>query len=975
MTTAEGKDRRKSARQTHSSVGNSTKTKTKASNVTQISTSTSKDDLKDGDGSMDVKREGSPVIWFRPTPTPGGHIQHYGWEHPAELEYCTPTDWTDTEIIHHLIAHSFDIPPKVSKGTPFFEVTGIDGSRTVIPSGYRIPLMFIARFQWLSLKLVLSAEDRDAEWKEYKYGILHVSRLCKRLLKVAQDALGGYDAESGAKSKSKGIDRKWRSQTFDRALARYKLKWFISEPEQLQEFWDTYKDDEYKKDPLKYDWRRWALKGHRGFSLTEDEIENGISAQQLMSGLKVKDEKWFWDERDSLTVGGTDAWDLRQVARLSARSITPPPSPRSESPDGQSPTPSTPPLVTSESPKRPSKTAPVPNESISQAKPSMPSADAPCTLGKRPGTPLEKVGGTKTQKIVANGASKKTTTTSVSIANTSPDPSPPPFSPALPSTVPPRKPPPNLADVKHVQEEPDRREAISPTISKLPQSDSPRRKSSVNSGSTKPATAPVPKLPKPPSTAPLPHQRLVSGSGSNPTVTHPPSNGAKRVAPTMRNSSQPSSPAEQPTEKTITALAQSRSATKATTTTSVTDSNTQVASGTMNMLGLNLRSFPNTGATGGHTASPAPTPTTAPTPTPILTPLPNTAVPVKPTSSSPVLTKNSAAPGTNQTPNQDIVIRAVESLFGGFAESMRKFSTELKNAREEGVREIKESLHTTVREEVATGVRSALERSNMGAGISASVSRAGADLEIAVQRAVKAAVSTELAGLGVVVEKEVGNAVLPLLAEITRLSEDVNGSKQREETLLASVNAAREEIQRLREAGSGSNAAGPSTSSTSILPAAGREASQSLLGHPLAHLLVEPDSIMQVDDEDDETFLYGPRLTEKVNQNSLNIVTDAPPLNSDRSPSGTPMSMSPEIQFIGSESMEQKFHPTPPLTEPEIQPHFPPTPLSPFNTDEIEDVKPVVIGGRAFLPSADGEDPTPLSAFVPRRFRKKAVGV
>ncbi|KAK1233890.1 hypothetical protein PQX77_002929, partial [Marasmius sp. AFHP31] len=973
MTTAEGKDRRKSARQTHSSAGNSTKTKTKANDVTQISTSTSKDDGKDGDGSMDVKREDSPVIWFRPTPTPSGYIQHYGWEHPAELEYCTPTDWTDTEIIHHLIAHSFDIPPKKSKGTPFFEVTGIDGSRTVIPSGYRIPLMFIARFQWLSLKLVLSAEDRDAEWKEYKYGILHVSRLCKRLLRVAQDALGGFDAESGLKSKLKGIDRKWRSQTFDRALARYKLKWFISEPEQLQEFWDTYKDDEYKKDPLKYDWRRWALKGHRGFSLTEDEIENGISAQQLMSGLKVKNEKWFWDERDSSAAGGTDAWDLRQVARLSARSITPPPSPRSESPDGQSPTPSTPPLMTSKSPKRPSKTASVPNESISQAKPSMPSADAPCTLGKRPGTPLEKVGETKTQKIVANGASRKATNASVSVANTSPDPSPPPFSPALPSTVPPRKPPPILADVKHMEEEPDRREAISPTIPKLPQSDPLRRKASGTSGLTKPTTAPTPKLPKQPSTAPLPHQRLVAGSGSNATVVHLVSNGNKRVAPTMNTSSKPSSPAEQPSGKTNTAPAQSQSATKTMAMISGANSNSQVASGAMNMLGLNLRSFPNTGTTGGHTASPAPTPTTAPTPAPILTPIPNTAVPVKPTSSSPVLTKNSTPPGANQTSNQEIVIRAVESLFGGFAESMKKFSTELKNAREEGVREIKESLHTILREEVDTGVRSALEKSNLGADISASanasVTRAGAGLEIAIQRAVKAAVSTELAGLGVVVGKEVGNAVLPLHAEVTRISEDMNGSKQREETLLASVRAAKEEIQRLREARSSSNAAGPSTSSTSILPAAGAEVSQSLWGHPLAHLLVAPDLGMQVDDEDDETFLYGPSLTEKVNQNSLNIVTDAPPLNPNRSTSGTPMSMSSDIQLITTESTEPKYYPTP-FAEAELQPHLPPTPSSPFNTEEIEDVKPVLIDGRAFLPSGDGEEPTPLSAFVPRRFRK-----
>ncbi|KAK1220750.1 hypothetical protein PQX77_016462 [Marasmius sp. AFHP31] len=269
--------------------------------------------------------------------------------------------------------------------------------------------------------------------------------------------------------------------------------------------------------------------------------------------------------------------------------------------------------------------------------------------------------------------------------------------------------------------------------------------------------------------------------------------------------------------------------------------------------------------------------------------------------------------------------------------------------------DLRESLHRTIREEVETGVWNTLERSNLGASAGASVTRTGANLEITIQRAVKVAVSTELAWLGVVVGKEFGNAVSPLRAK---------------ETLLASVRAAKEEIRRLREAMSSSNAAGPSTSSTSILPAAGAEVSQSLWGHPLAHLLVEPDSGMPVDDEDDETFLYGPRLTEKVNQNSLNIVTDAPPLNPNRSTSGTPMSMSSDIQLITTESTEPKYRPTP-FAEAELQPHLPPTPSSPFNTEEIEDVKPVLIDGRAFLPSGDGEEPTPLSAFVPRRFRKK----
>jgi hypothetical protein len=43
------------------------------------------------------------------------------------------------------------------------------------------------------------------------------------------------------------------------------------------------------------DWSRWALKGHKGFKLTQDELKRGIDAQILIRGLRKNDGgKWVW---------------------------------------------------------------------------------------------------------------------------------------------------------------------------------------------------------------------------------------------------------------------------------------------------------------------------------------------------------------------------------------------------------------------------------------------------------------------------------------------------------------------------------------------------------------------------------------------------------------------------------------------------------------------------------------------------------
>ena len=51
-------------------------------------------------------------------------------------------------------------------------------------------------------------------------------------------------------------------------------------------------------DDASVDWIRWALKGHKGFLLTMDEVQHGITAEQFTTGLKKVDGAWTWDNEE-----------------------------------------------------------------------------------------------------------------------------------------------------------------------------------------------------------------------------------------------------------------------------------------------------------------------------------------------------------------------------------------------------------------------------------------------------------------------------------------------------------------------------------------------------------------------------------------------------------------------------------------------------------------------------------------------------
>ena len=54
--------------------------------------------------------------------------------------------------------------------------------------------------------------------------------------------------------------------------------------------------------PRVLDWVRWSVKGHKGFTLTKDEIQYGVTAQQFMLGLEKNPQGgWFWNVDQATT--------------------------------------------------------------------------------------------------------------------------------------------------------------------------------------------------------------------------------------------------------------------------------------------------------------------------------------------------------------------------------------------------------------------------------------------------------------------------------------------------------------------------------------------------------------------------------------------------------------------------------------------------------------------------------------------------
>ncbi|KAJ7162763.1 hypothetical protein C8R43DRAFT_1233364 [Mycena crocata] len=233
----------------------------------------------------------APVVKREVTPTPipaatNLRPDNKGWRHPDELQYIRSggKKWDDMAIVRFLRANAFGLPPRSPTTTePWVHVQCADGTTVHLPRGYRLPLMWVATYLWTSLKLVLTAHAaiRQREWDSTKFEILHILRLCAELLGKAR-----------AQTESGGVmERSWRCPAFDRALRRYWYEWLISRDEFIRDFWREFGEEEFEGDILKLGWGQWVVKGHKGFSLTKEEVANGITLEQFTKGFMVDEEK------------------------------------------------------------------------------------------------------------------------------------------------------------------------------------------------------------------------------------------------------------------------------------------------------------------------------------------------------------------------------------------------------------------------------------------------------------------------------------------------------------------------------------------------------------------------------------------------------------------------------------------------------------------------------------------------------------
>ncbi|KAJ7722853.1 hypothetical protein B0H16DRAFT_346630 [Mycena metata] len=216
------------------------------------------------------------------------------WRHPDELPYIRTAGktWNDMAIVKYLATNAFSIPPRGTNTIdPWVQVSCVDGSQVILPRGYRLPLLWVAKYQWTSVKLVLTAHAaiRQREWDSAKFEILHIARLCAGLLSKARAQMD----EGGM------IERGWRCEQFDRALHRYWHDWLIMRDEFVRDFFREFGEDEYRQDVLKYAWNRWVLKGHKGFTLTTAEGANGITADEFMEGFVIEQDAGRFEWRDS----------------------------------------------------------------------------------------------------------------------------------------------------------------------------------------------------------------------------------------------------------------------------------------------------------------------------------------------------------------------------------------------------------------------------------------------------------------------------------------------------------------------------------------------------------------------------------------------------------------------------------------------------------------------------------------------------
>ncbi|KAJ6504712.1 hypothetical protein C8R47DRAFT_155895 [Mycena vitilis] len=173
------------------------------------------------------------------------------WRHAAELDYIGPNHpsvamWSDYSIITYLVHTAITVPPRSdSRSDPWVVVSTNDSGNATLPRGYRVPVLWLMKVQWESLKLLLTVAR--PLWDTIKWDILHIARLTNQFL---------------AKARSEPrMKRQWRDAMFDRTLTRFFNGWMGCGEVFIWDFYREFRDEEYKDDVLA---RRWAQKVPKG---------------------------------------------------------------------------------------------------------------------------------------------------------------------------------------------------------------------------------------------------------------------------------------------------------------------------------------------------------------------------------------------------------------------------------------------------------------------------------------------------------------------------------------------------------------------------------------------------------------------------------------------------------------------------------------------------------------------------------------
>ena len=249
-----------------------------------------------------TRRIDEELMILRPQSVTGSDYE-LDWSYTVR---CTK-EWSHDELLSHLCSKAFTIPPRdYNPSAPFVYVRTEDGIITTLPHGYRIPLMFVAKYQWETIYRTLSLQNRQ-QWEAGRDEIFHLSRLCHVLFSKAR-----------AKAEGSGMEKGWRCVMFDRVLTRFYKGWPVSSPAKLEAFISHFSSKEYERDVLKNgmptsyhrpafskirttipDWKRWALKGFfrppsssPSIHLSEEDVNNGITAVDLIMRLSKIDNVW-----------------------------------------------------------------------------------------------------------------------------------------------------------------------------------------------------------------------------------------------------------------------------------------------------------------------------------------------------------------------------------------------------------------------------------------------------------------------------------------------------------------------------------------------------------------------------------------------------------------------------------------------------------------------------------------------------------